>query len=98
MERPASRASPGAVLNMLMPRMDGLTLAEEIRKQHDAESLPLVLLTSLGGTVNFHRNRCQDGVSLIPRRLAIERGIYRYRVVAPSTVGFRNRYLVRVGS
>ncbi len=37
-----------AVLDMLMPEMDGLTLAGEIRKHHDAQRLALVLLTSLG--------------------------------------------------
>jgi CheY-like chemotaxis protein len=33
---------------MQMPDMDGLALAEEIRSHRDAETLPLVMLTSLG--------------------------------------------------
>jgi signal transduction histidine kinase/CheY-like chemotaxis protein len=37
-----------ALLDMRMPEMDGLTLAAEIRKQRSANSLPLVILTSLG--------------------------------------------------
>ena len=37
-----------AVLDMMMPEMDGLTLAREIRQQRDERVLPLVLLTSLG--------------------------------------------------
>jgi len=37
-----------AVLDMLMPEMDGLSLAAEIRKKHDETALPLVMLTSLG--------------------------------------------------
>jgi PAS domain S-box-containing protein len=37
-----------AVLDMQMPEMDGLTLAGEIRRHRDADSLPLVMLTSLG--------------------------------------------------
>jgi PAS domain S-box-containing protein len=39
-----------AILDMQMPDMDGLTLGREIRRHRDAESLPLVMLTSLGRT------------------------------------------------
>jgi PAS domain S-box-containing protein len=37
-----------AVLDMMMPDMDGLGLAGEIRSRRSAEELPLLLLTSLG--------------------------------------------------
>jgi CheY-like chemotaxis protein/HPt (histidine-containing phosphotransfer) domain-containing protein len=37
-----------AVLDMMMPGMDGLALAREIRRHRDERELPLVLLTSLG--------------------------------------------------
>ena len=37
-----------AVLDMMMPEMDGLALAGEIRSRRSAEELPLLLLTSLG--------------------------------------------------
>ena len=37
-----------AVLDMMMPEMDGLALAGEIRGRRSAEDLPLLLLTSLG--------------------------------------------------
>jgi PAS domain S-box-containing protein len=37
-----------AVLDMMMPDMDGLALAGEIRSRHNDQDLPLVLLTSLG--------------------------------------------------
>jgi PAS domain S-box-containing protein len=37
-----------AVLDMMMPEMDGLALAGEIRQHRDEPELPLLLLTSLG--------------------------------------------------
>ena len=37
-----------AVLDMQMPEMDGVTLAQEIRRHRGESELPLVLLTSLG--------------------------------------------------
>ncbi|MDQ4027834.1 MAG: PAS domain S-box protein, partial [Actinomycetota bacterium] len=37
-----------AILDMQMPEMDGLALAQHIREHHNGTSLPLVMLTSLG--------------------------------------------------
>jgi PAS domain S-box-containing protein len=37
-----------AVVDLVMPEMDGLALAREIRRHRDERELPLVLLTSLG--------------------------------------------------
>ncbi len=37
-----------AVLDLVMPEMDGLALARELRRHRDERELPLVLLTSLG--------------------------------------------------
>ncbi len=44
-----------AILDMQMPEMDGYMLAQAIRKLHSAETLPLVLLSSLG-----HRDLIPD--------------------------------------
>jgi PAS domain S-box-containing protein len=41
-----------AVVDMQMPELDGVQLAREIRRNRDAHSLPLVLLTSLGRRSN----------------------------------------------
>jgi CheY-like chemotaxis protein/nitrogen-specific signal transduction histidine kinase len=41
-----------AILDMRMPEMDGLRLASEIRKLPGGMTLPLVLLTSIGGHSN----------------------------------------------
>lgn len=43
-----------AILDMQMPKMDGLTLAAEIRKQPDYQKLPLVMLTSIGRPEGEH--------------------------------------------
>jgi signal transduction histidine kinase/DNA-binding response OmpR family regulator/HPt (histidine-containing phosphotransfer) domain-containing protein len=37
-----------AILDGQMPEMDGLMLASKIRQYHDAKTLPLIMLTSLG--------------------------------------------------
>jgi signal transduction histidine kinase/DNA-binding response OmpR family regulator len=42
------RPFDAALLDMKMPEMDGLALATEIRRQRDAKTLPLVMITSLG--------------------------------------------------
>lgn len=36
------------IIDLHMPEMDGITLAEEIRKKRDASELPLILFSSLG--------------------------------------------------
>ncbi len=40
-----------AILDMNMPEMDGLQLAQEIRKTRDRKALPLVMLSSVSGRV-----------------------------------------------
>ncbi len=43
-----------AVLDMMMPEMDGLVLAGEIRSRRSEQDLPLLLLTSLGRLPQAH--------------------------------------------
>jgi len=38
-----------ALLDMQMPEMDGMMLAQEIRNREDTKELPLILLSSIGG-------------------------------------------------
>ncbi|WP_414544406.1 PAS domain-containing protein [Nostoc sp. CCY0012] len=42
-----------AMLDMQMPEMDGLTLAQQIRQQFGCQHLPLVILTSLGKSATY---------------------------------------------
>ena len=44
----ASAAFDVAILDMQMPGMDGLMLAEQLRRCQNSQALPLVMLTSLG--------------------------------------------------
>ena len=46
-----------AILDMQMPRMDGLTLAAEIRKHPSYQMLPLVMLTSIGCSERANQTR-----------------------------------------
>jgi signal transduction histidine kinase/DNA-binding response OmpR family regulator len=44
-----------AILDMQMPHMDGVTLAQELRNYRDADKLPLILLTSMGSPMEGDR-------------------------------------------
>jgi CheY-like chemotaxis protein len=46
-----------AVLDMMMPEMDGLALAAEIRSRRSEQELPLLLLTSFGRLSQEHSTR-----------------------------------------
>ncbi|MCT7957896.1 response regulator [Laspinema palackyanum] len=41
-----------AILDMQMPEMDGITLGSELHKLRDPQTLPLILLTSMGQSLN----------------------------------------------
>ncbi|MBH8574095.1 PAS domain S-box protein [Nostocaceae cyanobacterium CENA369] len=43
-----------AIVDMQMPKMHGLTLARKIRKHPGYENIPIVILTSLGKSDNYH--------------------------------------------
>jgi len=45
-----------AILDLQMPEMDGISLAHEIRKLRNPETLPLVMLTSLGSQIEREDN------------------------------------------
>jgi signal transduction histidine kinase/DNA-binding response OmpR family regulator len=47
-----------AILDMLMPKMDGIMLAREIRKKFSMKQLPLIMLTSFG--FNTHKVEIQE--------------------------------------
>ena len=59
-----------AIVDLQMPEMDGLTLAREIRKHRDAQSMPLVMLTSLG-----HRDNYEE---------AIQFAVYNTKPIKPA--------------
>ena len=47
-----------AVLDFMMPNMDGFELAEQIRKEHSADDMKLIILSS--ATHSDHAKRCSD--------------------------------------
>jgi len=47
-----------AILDMLMPKMDGIMLAHEIRKKFSKKQLPLIMLTSFG--FNNHKTEIKE--------------------------------------
>ncbi|MFW6063686.1 MAG: response regulator [Chloroflexota bacterium] len=49
-----------AILDMQMPEMDGLQLAEALRRLPDREKLPLILLTSLGDLAGLRQAAAND--------------------------------------
>jgi CheY-like chemotaxis protein len=53
-----------AILDMQMPEIDGVTLAEEIRAHRAPSVLPLMMLTSVGGMRGINTERAQFVASL----------------------------------
>ncbi len=56
-----------AILDMQMPEMDGLTLAAEIRKHRDSQTLPLVMLTSLGQREEISQAAAGDFAAILTK-------------------------------
>ncbi len=54
-----------AILDMHMPEMDGLTLAIEIREIYRLKKIPLVLLSSQGGNLDFRAKQVDFSATLI---------------------------------
>ncbi len=59
-----------AILDMQMPDIDGLTLAQSIRRHPKGRSLPLFLLTSMGDTAHVQTEFLFTGVMTKPARPA----------------------------
>lgn len=54
-----------AILDMQMPKMDGLALAKAIREQRTGQTLPLVMLTSIGQTEDLTPAQRSDFAALL---------------------------------
>ncbi len=56
-----------AILDMQMPKMDGLTLAAEIRSLPDYQKLPLIVLTSIGNPETENHAPQIDFTAFLPK-------------------------------
>jgi signal transduction histidine kinase/DNA-binding response OmpR family regulator/HPt (histidine-containing phosphotransfer) domain-containing protein len=59
-----------ALLDVQMPEMDGLSLAAALQRLRDARTLPLVMLTSLGGREGARSAASQSGSGIGPIEFA----------------------------
>ena len=57
------------ILDALMPGMDGITLAREIRKHASSRHLPLVMLTSLGRQTELESNTTTEFAAFLTKPL-----------------------------
>jgi signal transduction histidine kinase/DNA-binding response OmpR family regulator len=57
------------ILDALMPGMDGMTLAREIRKHGSSRHVPLVMLTSLGRQTEFESNTTTEFAAFLTKPL-----------------------------
>lgn len=79
-----------AILDLHMPEMDGITLAGSLRALREAENLPLVLLSSLGGDADEIQTGLFAAILVKPVRSSalfeVLLGIFASQVIQPAQV------------
>jgi len=65
-----------AILDMLMPEMDGLELTKEIRKYRDKKSLPVVILSS-GGSQDIDKQEINEYLNAIVSKPIKQAQLYK---------------------
>ncbi|MCE1166177.1 MAG: response regulator, partial [Bacteroidetes bacterium] len=74
-----------AILDMLMPDIDGMELTKEIRKYRDKNSLPVVILSS-GGSQNINKSEIDEYLDAIVSKPIKQAQLYKMllNILSPS--------------